>query len=115
MGGDDAIHNSDLRLGGRLGVELLIKCGCTDLRLETTVEFFRRTAQANLNQFEKTIVESKSEAAGTTFEKMQNAVLVDDTDYLIAWWGVKHASPQLLGRFEGESLAYARLGLAIQT
>lgn len=86
-----------------------------DLRLDTTAEFFRRTAQANLNQFEKSIVESRAEAAGTTFEKMQNAVLVDDTDYLIAWWGVKHASPQLLARFEGESLAYARLGLAIQT
>lgn len=86
-----------------------------NMPLAETADFFRRTARANLNQFEKSIIESKAEAQGISFEKMKVAMMVEDLDYLIAWWGINHAAARLDQLFEGESLQYAKLGLAIQT
>lgn len=86
-----------------------------NMPLAATAEFFRRTAQANLNQFEKSIIDVKADALGVSFDKMKNHVLVDEEDYLLAWWGVHHARAKLYSQFEGEALSYAKLGLAIHT
>lgn len=86
-----------------------------DMPLGVTAEFVRRTAQATLNQFEKSIVNARAEANGVSFAKQQLVTFADETDYLIAWWGLNRASQSLSANFEGEELLYAKLGLAIDT
>lgn len=86
-----------------------------EMPLAATADFFRRTAQANLNQFEKSIIEPAAKSKNVSFDNMKRFSRVLYPDYLVAWWGLEHAWPQLLQTFDGEMLEYARLGLAIQT
>ncbi len=83
--------------------------------LDATADFFRRAAQANLNQFEKLVVNELANGAGVTFARAQDAMLSKDEDYLLAWGAGKFSRAQMFSEFEGDNLFLARLALAIRT
>ncbi len=82
--------------------------------LDATADFFRRAAQANLNQFEKMVVDQLAQGAGVTFARAKDAMLSKDEDYLLAWGASQFSQAEMFREFEGENLALARLALAIR-
>lgn len=85
------------------------------LPIATTTEFFRRAAQANLNQYEKTVIDSKAAAAHVSFDRAQMDALVDDLDYLIVWWRTKRPHASLMTDFDESQRPYVKLGQALHT
>ncbi|TWT74581.1 Lon protease [Posidoniimonas polymericola] len=83
--------------------------------LKATADFFRRASQANLNQFEKMVVEQAAQGAGVTFSRAQDAMLSKDEDYLLAWAARKFSRAEMFKEFEGDNLLLARLALSIRT
>ncbi|TWT94139.1 Lon protease [Botrimarina colliarenosi] len=83
--------------------------------LEATADFFRRAAQANLNQFEKMVIDQAAVGAGVTFTKAKDVMLGKDEDYLLAWGAGQFSQAQMFNEFEGDSLSLARLALSIRT
>lgn len=83
--------------------------------LEATADFFRRAAQANLNQFEKMVVNQAAESAGITFTRAKDVLLGKDEDYLLAWGASQFSQEQMFQEFEGDDLSLVRLALAIRT
>lgn len=83
--------------------------------LKATADFFRRASQANLNQFEKMVLEPAAEGAGVTFAQAKDAMLSKDEGYLLAWGASKFSKAEMLKEFEGDNLHLARLALSIRT
>ncbi|MEM1303539.1 MAG: S16 family serine protease [Planctomycetota bacterium] len=94
-------------LGGRAAPD--------NMPLDVTGDFFRRAAQANLYQFEQSILNTEAEGAGVSLAKVKFAAMVKDEDYLLARWGADNVYELLYNRFSGEPLAYAKLGHALRT
>ncbi|TWT67706.1 hypothetical protein Pla123a_42620 [Posidoniimonas polymericola] len=86
-----------------------------DMPIEATSDFFRRASQANLNQFEKSVIDSSADSQHVTFELAQRAMLCKDIDYLLVWWEANKAQRQMLLMFDETTIEYARLGIAISS
>ncbi|QDU89825.1 Lon protease [Pirellulimonas nuda] len=83
--------------------------------LEATADFFRRAAQANLNQFEKLVIDQAADGAGVTYSRAKDAMLSKDEQYLLAWGAQQFSQAEMFREFEGDQLSLARLALAIRT
>ncbi len=84
--------------------------------LEDTAEFLRRGAEANLNQFEKVVVNERARNNRVSYDVMRYRVMQDDESYLIARLGERVARPTLRQMLADDpALPYAELGAAIRT
>jgi len=100
-----------LELAGRIEGRPIPK----SMPLEETADFFRRAAQANINQFEKMVVDQAAVGAGVTFARAKDAMLGKDEDYLLAWGAGQISQAQLFQELEEDQRALAQLALAIHT
>jgi len=81
----------------------------------STTMFLKNAAIANLNQFEQIIVNGRAEAAKSSFEDMQSAMMQKDKAYLITRFSIDHSLPKLLNTLDDDpALIYAHLGSALQ-
>lgn len=84
-----------------------------NLPIHATAEFLRRAAQANLNQFEKAVIDSRAEGRRIAFADARDEVLFEDLDYLTTWWASRRSPLQVLSNFDASEFDNARLGMAI--
>lgn len=87
-----------------------------DAPLALTTDFYRRAAEANLNQFEKVIVDQRAKANQIPYAAMKKSIMQEDENYLITRAIMENSLPrmeQLIG--DGPHALYARLGTAMQT
>src|SRR5690606_27591412 len=87
-----------------------------DAPLELTTDFYRRAAEANLNQFEAVVVEGRAKASQVPYAAMQTTIMREDENYLVTRAIMEHALPRIekLVGTEADFLK-ARLGTAMQT
>ncbi len=87
-----------------------------DAPIAVTTLFFRRAAEANLNQFERTVVHDRAKSANIPLDKMKLAMMQHEQGYLITRFAMDKAIPKLVTALNGDpALPYAVLGSAVQT
>ena len=82
--------------------------------IETAI-FYRRAAEANLQQFEQAVVNVRAEEEDTEFDVMKRKMMQEDQGYLVTRFALDEAIPKLVRRLSGDASAYALLGGAIHT
>lgn len=83
--------------------------------LVTTAKFFRSAAEANLQQFEQTVVNERAKEENIEFNVMKHIMMQQDQTYMIVRLALDETLPALHQHLEDEHLAYAVLAGAMHT
>jgi predicted S18 family serine protease len=81
------------------------------LDIESVSDFFRKSAEANLNAFDTLFIASNAQSAGVDDATFKNAFAAADTDYLLALSG-SNIGASINDKVKGKNAAYAKLGVA---
>jgi hypothetical protein len=81
-----------------------------------TTDFYRRAAEANLNQFEKVVVDQRAKASDVNSAAMRATIMQEDENYLITRTMMDRALPRIQSLVgTGRDFELAWLGAAMQT
>lgn len=88
----------------------------TDAPVTLTTDFYRRAAEANLNQFEKVVVDQRAKASDVNSAAMRTSIMHEDENYLVTRTMMDHALPRIQSLVgTGPDFELAWLGTAMQT